>query len=100
MKRELSHDRRVLFMTLAAGFPAVLVAMLLLWFGDFTPKVQWTLTIVVLAFWLGFAFAVRERVMRPLQTLGNLLAALSEGDFSVRGRAPRGDEALDRKSVV
>lgn len=94
MKRELSHDRRVLFMTLAAGFPAVLVAMLLLWFGDFTPKVQWTLTIVVLAFWLGFAFAVRERVMRPLQTLGNLLAALSEGDFSVRGRAPRGDEAL------
>lgn len=39
MKRELSHDRRVLFMTLAAGFPAVLVAMLLLWFGDFTPKV-------------------------------------------------------------
>jgi nitrogen fixation/metabolism regulation signal transduction histidine kinase len=93
-RRELSHDLRILLMTLAAGFPAVLVALLLLWFGDFTPKVQWTLTIFVMSFWLGFAFAVRERVMRPLQTLGNLIAALSEGDFSVRGRAPKGDEAL------
>jgi nitrogen fixation/metabolism regulation signal transduction histidine kinase len=93
-RRELSHHRRILLMSLAAGLPGVLVALLLLWFGDFTPKVEWTLTVVVVAFWLGFAFAVRERVMRPLQTIGNLLAAISEGDFSVRGRAPKGDEAL------
>jgi two-component system nitrogen regulation sensor histidine kinase NtrY len=38
--------------------------------------------------------AVRERVVFPLQTLSNLLAALREGDFSVRGRAPRPDDAL------
>jgi two-component system, NtrC family, nitrogen regulation sensor histidine kinase NtrY len=37
---------------------------------------------------------VRERVFSPLQTLSNLLAALREGDFSVRGRAPRPDDAL------
>lgn len=93
-RRELSHDGRVLLLTVAAAAPAVLVALLLLWSGDFTPKVQWTLTIIIVACWLGFASAVRERVMRPLQTLGNLIAAISEGDFSVRGRAPRGDEAL------
>ena len=67
-----------------------------LWAGD--PQLaamQWTLTvlIVVLA-WLGFAFAVRERVVFPLQTLSNLLGALREGDFSVRGRSPRPDDAL------
>ena len=33
-----------------------------------------------------FALAVRERVVFPLQTLSNLLGALREGDFSVRGR--------------
>ncbi len=93
-RRELSHDRRVLLMTLAAGLPGIVVSLLLLWLGDFTPKVQWTLAIFIVFAWLGFAFAVRERVMRPLQTLANLLAALSEGDFSVRGRAPKGDEAL------
>jgi nitrogen fixation/metabolism regulation signal transduction histidine kinase len=38
--------------------------------------------------------AVRERVVFPLQTLANLLGALREGDFSVRGRSPRPDDAL------
>jgi nitrogen fixation/metabolism regulation signal transduction histidine kinase len=37
---------------------------------------------------------VRERVVFPLQTLSNLLGALREGDFSVRGRSPRPDDAL------
>ena len=32
--------------------------------------------------------------MFPLQTLSNLLGALREGDYSVRGRAPRPDDAL------
>ena len=35
---------------------------------------------------------MRRRVVRPLQTLSNLLAALREGDFSIRARgARRGD---------
>jgi len=33
-------------------------------------------------------------VARPLQTLSNLLAALREGDFSIRGRHSRNDDAL------
>src|SRR5579863_9798247 len=89
----LSHETRILWMALAAGLPGALVSLLLLWFGDFTPKVQWTLTVVVVGLWWGFAFAVRERVIYPLQTLSNLLAALREGDFSVRGRAARQDDA-------
>src|SRR5665811_1859090 len=39
------------------------------------------------------ALAVREGVVFPLQTLANLLGALREGDFSVRGRSPRPDDA-------
>src|SRR2546426_8213481 len=31
--------------------------------------------------WWGFAAAVRERVVFPLRTFSNLLAALQEGDF-------------------
>jgi nitrogen fixation/metabolism regulation signal transduction histidine kinase len=38
--------------------------------------------------------AARERVVFPLQTLSGLLGALREGDFSVRGRSPRPDDAL------
>ena len=43
-------------------------------------------TVVVVLAWLGFAAAVRERVTRPLQTLSNMLAALREGDYSIRAR--------------
>src|SRR5829696_4110750 len=91
----LSHDRRILLMAFASGLPGALISLIFLWFvGDFTPKVQWTLTVVIVAFCLGFAFALRERVILPLQTLSNLLAALGEGDFSIRARGARGGDPL------
>ena len=81
-------------MAFVASLPAVLVAMLLLWRGDYTPKVQWTLTVLIAGVWLGFAVGLRERVIRPLQTLSNILAALREGDYSIRARGARRDEPL------
>ena len=90
----MSHERRVLLLALAAGLPGGITAFALLLTGGFSPKVQWTLGVVIVAFWLGFAFAVQETVVRPLQTLSNLLAAFREEDFSFRARSPRADDAL------
>ena len=81
-------------MALASALPGALIALIFLWTGDYTPKVQWTLTVLILAFCLGFAFSLRERVVIPLQTLSNLLAALGEGDFSIRARGARGGDPL------
>jgi nitrogen fixation/metabolism regulation signal transduction histidine kinase len=92
--KPLSHEGRIIIMAILAGLPGSLTALALLWAGDFTPKVQWTLTVMIVGLWWGFALALRERVVFPLQTLANLLSALREGDFSVRGRAPRPDDAL------
>ena len=75
-RRRLYHDQRILLLALLAGLPAVTVSLFLLWFSDYSPKVQWTLTLIVLGCWLGFAAALRERVVRPLQTVSNLIAAL------------------------
>jgi nitrogen fixation/metabolism regulation signal transduction histidine kinase len=90
----ISHEGRVVLLAVLAGLPGSAAALVMLWTGDATTKVQWTLTIIILGAWLGFAFAVRERVVFPLQTISNLLGALREGDFSVRGRSPRPDDAL------
>lgn len=90
----LSHEGRVVLLAILCGLPGSATAMAILWSGDFTARTQWTLTISIVGAWLGFALAVRERVVFPLQTLSNLLAALREGDFSVRGRSPRPDDAL------
>jgi PAS domain S-box-containing protein len=81
-------------MALAALLPAAITALAFLWTGDYTPKVRWTLTVVIVGFGLGFALALRERVVLPLQTLSNLLAALSEGDFSIRARGARTGDPL------
>lgn len=94
MSPRVSHENRVLLWVLASGVPALVAALLLLWLGAFSAKLRWTVSLVVALWWLGVAFAVRERVARPLQTLSNLIAALAEGDFSIRARAADTGEAL------
>jgi nitrogen fixation/metabolism regulation signal transduction histidine kinase len=81
-------------MALASALPGASISLIFLWTGGYTPKVQWTLTVVIVTVCLGFAFALRERVVLPLQTLSNLLAALGEGDFSIRARGARGGDPL------
>lgn len=88
-RREQPHDVRVFFLSLLAGLPAVAATLLLLAAGDYSAKVTWTVGAIVVAVWLALSAAVRERVLRPLQTASNLVAALREGDFSVRGRGAR-----------
>src|SRR5207247_11366695 len=39
-------------------------------------------------------FRSRERVVRPLQTLSNMIAALREQDYSLRAREARSEDAL------
>ena len=48
----------------------------------------------VVGVWTGCSFSVRHRVVLPLQTLSNLLAALRESDFSIRARGASGDDPL------
>jgi len=88
------HGSRVLMLSLAAGLPATIVALWLLWTGGTSAKVQITLTIVVLCAWIGLPVLVRHRVIRPLQTLANVLGALRRGDYSMRAAPPESDDAL------
>ena len=90
----MRFDQRILLLALAAGLPAALVALLLLWTGDYTLTVQWTLTLFILGVWGGCSFSVRNKVVMPLRTLSNLLAALRESDFSIRARGASGDDPL------
>ena len=95
-RQRLKYEGRIVSMAIMAGLPGSLVALVFLWLVEPTPspKEQWTLTVLIVTLWFGFAMAVRERVVFPLQTLSNLLSALREGDFSVRGRAAAYDDAL------
>ena len=86
----------MLLQALAAGLPGVVVAFLLLWNTETSGRVQVTVGLLILGLWLGFAFAVQGTVVRPLQTISNLLAAFREEDYSFRARGSRGDDALSQ----
>ena len=92
--KRLTHDQRVMVLTVLAGLPGVAGTLGLLWFGDFTPRVQWTASVALVGAWIGVTVALREQIVRPLGTLANMLAALREGDFSIRARVTDGSDAL------
>jgi nitrogen fixation/metabolism regulation signal transduction histidine kinase len=92
--KSVTYEHRIQLLALAAGLPGSLIAILLLWFGDYSSQTAWTLTVLIIIFWLGFAVSLRHRVVFSLQTLSNLLAAMREEDFSIRARGARSDDAL------
>jgi PAS domain S-box-containing protein len=92
--RPSTHERIVFRLTLLAGLPGVVISMLLLYRGGYSAKVQWTFGLLIIGCWLITALILRERVVRPLQTLSNMLAALREGDYSIRARGADREDAL------
>ncbi len=79
-------DLRILLYALAAGLPGIAVAMTLIWTTQLSLLVRLAASAALLGAWLAFAFAARSAVLRPLQTVSNLLAALRQEDYSIEGR--------------
>src|SRR5258707_5930397 len=90
----LGFERRITLLALFAGLPAVALCVLLLWLDDYSARTQWTIDLVLVVVWLSVVFSLKERVIRPLQTLSNILAALHEGDYSIRARRATIGDAL------
>ena len=47
--RKPRYERRIVTLALLTGLPAVILALVLLWSGDFAARTQWTLTILLVA---------------------------------------------------
>jgi two-component system nitrogen regulation sensor histidine kinase NtrY len=95
--RPAGHESRIFRAALLAGLPATAIALWLLWTGDHPLRVRVTFSLIAAGTWLIGSALVRERVLRPLQTIANLLAALREGDYSIRAR---GASAVDGLSLA
>jgi two-component system nitrogen regulation sensor histidine kinase NtrY len=90
----LKFEKRITFLALAAGFPAVFLVGFLLWYDSYSMRLQWTVDLLLVLLWLGITFNLKQRIVRPLQTLSNILAAIREGDYSIRGRRAATGDAL------
>ena len=98
-RRRMRFQNRLLLLVFIAVIPAWLAAALFLLSSEATPALRWTLFTLISAFGVGAAFAVRNRVVHPLQSLANMLEALREGDYSLRGRRIDPEDALGEVMV-
>jgi two-component system, NtrC family, nitrogen regulation sensor histidine kinase NtrY len=90
----IPFERRVTILAVSAGLPAVAVSAFLLWYDGYSGRLQWTVDLFLVLAWLGVAFNLKARIVRPLQTLSNILGAIREGDYSIRGRRALTGDAL------
>lgn len=94
LRQRLTYQRSIPLLAVLSGLPAVVAALVLVWTGDHASRTQWTISVFVLGGWAAILFAMRERLVRPLHAVSNMLEALREGDYSLRTRAPAKDDAL------
>jgi two-component system nitrogen regulation sensor histidine kinase NtrY len=92
--RRVSFEKRLRLWLYLPG----LLLLLLCWLQLRQHSVETLLQIIVLlGLTLGWTFAVSvlmEQIIRPLQTLANVVAALREDDFSFRARGGRRNDAM------
>jgi PAS domain S-box-containing protein len=100
-----SLEASVTLMVLVGGFPAAAILMIIIW-SPTAPEleaaglwwiggeVRWTLTVLVLASYLGATAAAHQMIVRSLQVVSNLLGALREGDYSIRGTGAKSGSSV------
>jgi two-component system, NtrC family, nitrogen regulation sensor histidine kinase NtrY len=87
--RARNLELALLLLVLGGGLPAVAIALIYLWAEPHAIEVRWTGSVIVLGVWLAAASAARQMAVRSLNLVANLLGALREGDYSIRGLVAR-----------
>lgn len=90
----MHYERRIVLTAVLALAPAALAALLLVWTGDFSAKVRWTVLACIAVGAFIATYVLHEQLVFPLRTISNIITALREEDYSLRGRNTRRDDAL------
>lgn len=92
--RRWSYETRLFFGALMVALPGLLTLLIILWSHEQTRSYAMLLSIMVGVITVLLAFEFRRRAVYPLRTMSNLLEALREGDYSLRGSAARRGDAI------
>jgi two-component system, NtrC family, nitrogen regulation sensor histidine kinase NtrY len=93
-KPRLNFDQRIFFRALLVWIPTFIVVIILLWRADYSDQTRWTVVLLLAFFALIAAGSLQTIVLRPLQTLSNMLSAIREEDFSFKGRGASHADSL------
>ena len=98
----LLYEKRIALFAFLAALPGMAFGTVLIWTHSWTQDVKISLTVLEVFLWLVLTIALIDQIVRPLQTLTNVVGALREEDYSfrARGAAPNdamGELALERR---
>jgi nitrogen fixation/metabolism regulation signal transduction histidine kinase len=97
--RRTRFERRVIAFTTLLIVPGVLVSTILLLLLPWSVESKVALFVTELLVCLLLALALHEHIIRPLQTLANVVGALREEDYSFRARNAIPNDALGELSL-
>jgi nitrogen fixation/metabolism regulation signal transduction histidine kinase len=90
----LNFDTRITLLSLLISAPGITVAEILLWLSNHSVEFKWTITLAIAIAWMIGTSTLHGQVIRPLQTLSNMVAAIREDDFSFRLRGGSREDSL------
>ena len=93
-RSRLLFEKRIALFAVLAALPGIAFGTILIWTQPWTRDVKIALTVLEFFLWLVLTLALLDQIVRPLQTLTNVVGALREEDYSFRARGAVANDAL------
>src|ERR1700746_341844 len=93
-RRRFRYDTLIFLLALLIVLPSTAIAEILLWTANYSSELKWTVTLFLGLGWLIGSSMLQGHVIRPLQTLSNMVASIREDDFSFRVRGASREDSL------
>ncbi len=93
-RRRISYERRLRLWLIALALPALGPLVTLVYLQTASPALSIVSAVVFATAWAIASAYLFNQLVRPLQTLANVVAALREDDFSFRARGARRGDSL------
>jgi two-component system nitrogen regulation sensor histidine kinase NtrY len=98
-RTQFLYERRISLYSFLVSLPGLLVSGVVVWMEPWSTESRVGLILAELFVWWLLALALQEHIVRPLQTLANVIGALRMSDFSFRARNAVAGDALGELSL-
>jgi len=93
-RHRIFYERRIAIFAVLAALPGIVLSITLIWLQAWSRDARAGLTLALLFLWFLLTLVLLEQIVRPLQTLSNVVSALREEDYSFRAREANPNDAL------
>jgi two-component system nitrogen regulation sensor histidine kinase NtrY len=98
-RRRAPFERRIIRSSLGLALPGLVISAVLIWFQDWGLESKLALLFAEVVVCGLIVAALHDQIIRPLQTLANVVGALREEDYSFRARMAIPEDALGELSL-